>query len=150
MTVNGLKIKLPPPLAQQLREKKVASEKINATVVDALWKLVQKPAIEPRLPGETTEEYWRRIILDMRGGLPPSLDEPFFEDMTLGQYLALSDEQQQALWDKVENEEWEKIEKQYPRGADVKLNAHSPRQKRSTKTAQRTRESRTKYRARRR
>ena len=54
------------------------------------------------------------------GGTAHHLDEPFVDGMTLGEYLALSDEAQQKLWDKWHAEAWEQVEKQYPRGVDVK------------------------------
>jgi hypothetical protein len=110
---------------------------------------VEQPSVPARAPQETTEEYFRRIILDMRGGVPLSPDEPFVDGMTLGQYFALSDEERDALWDKWENEEWEKIEKQYARGIDVRLETYPPRQKRSTQNARRVGERRARYRTRR-
>ena len=43
--MNTLKIAVPPPLAQKLREQEVTEEKIIQTVADALWKLVEQPTI---------------------------------------------------------------------------------------------------------
>ncbi len=148
--MNALIIVVPPPLAEKLRERKVADEKINQTVADALWKPLEQPSIPPRKPNETTNEYLRRIILEMRGGVPLSLDDPFVEGMTLGQYLALSEEEEKALWDKWEAEEWDKIEKQLPRGAEVKPTTYSVGQKRGAKVAQGARETRARYQNRRR
>jgi hypothetical protein len=87
--MDGLTVTIPPPLAQRLREQKVADEKISETAVAALSELVSQPSVPARAPKETTEEYFRRIILEMRGGVPPSPDEPFVDGMTQGQYLAL-------------------------------------------------------------
>jgi hypothetical protein len=44
-------------------------------------------------------------LLDRRGGKPPAPDEPFIGGLTYGEYLALSEEEEAAFWDKLFQEE---------------------------------------------
>jgi len=41
-------------------------------------------------------------VMDALDHKPLSLDDPFFDGLTLGEYLALSDEEESTLWDKWE------------------------------------------------
>jgi hypothetical protein len=50
---------------------------------------------------ESTLAYWRRVLREERGGYQPALDEEFLEGMTYRQYFALSETEQDALWDRV-------------------------------------------------
>lgn len=60
--------------------------------------------VEPLKPPEqllrpSTEflEKLRQEMLEARGGVPPSNEDPFIGGLTVGEYLALSDEEQEEL-----------------------------------------------------
>jgi hypothetical protein len=64
--------------------------------------------VEPLKPPEQSlrpsEEFLARLrqeILEARGGVPPSDEDPFIGRLTVGEYLALSDEEQEKLWDEL-------------------------------------------------
>ena len=40
-------------------------------------------------------------MLEARGAVPPSDEDPFIGGLTVGEYLALSDEEQEKLWDEL-------------------------------------------------
>jgi hypothetical protein len=102
---------VPARVVRDLRERKVSDETIRQTVLKALEDLAERPPRRAPKPGETANEYFRRIILDRRGGVLPSPDEPFAKGMTRAEYLALSDEEEKALWDQWERAEWDKIDR---------------------------------------
>ena len=54
---------------------------------------------------ESAAEYFRRELLARRGGKPPASDEPFIGGLTYGEYLALSEKEEAAFWDKLFTEE---------------------------------------------
>ena len=43
----------------------------------------------------------RQEILEARGGVSLSEEDPFIGGLTVGEYLALSDEEQEKLWDEL-------------------------------------------------
>jgi hypothetical protein len=64
--------------------------------------------VEPRKPPEPTLrpsaeflEQLRQEILEAKGGIPPSDEDPFIGELTVGEYFALSDEEQEELWDEL-------------------------------------------------
>jgi hypothetical protein len=60
-----------------------------------------KPPEQPLRPSEEFLEQLRREILETRGGVPPSDEDLFIGRLTVGEYLALSDEEQEELWDEL-------------------------------------------------
>ena len=55
---------------------------------------------EPLLqPSEKFLAQLRQEILEARGDAPSSDGDPFIGGLTVGEYLALSDEKQEKLWD---------------------------------------------------
>jgi hypothetical protein len=58
-----------------------------------------KPAGIPE--AETAAAYFRRLATEMRGGIAPSPHDQFIEELTYEQYLALSEEEEEALWDRL-------------------------------------------------
>ncbi len=69
-------------------------------------------------------EYFRRELLTRRGGEPPSLDEAFIGGLTYGEYLALSEEEETAFWDRLFTQE--KMEIDDFEEHDVKPDARIP------------------------
>jgi len=86
--------------------------------------------IEPiREMEESAAEYFRRELLARREGKPPASDEPFIGGLTYGEYLALSEEEEDAFWDKLFTEEAMEIDDFEEH--DVRASARVPaRQKR--------------------
>ncbi|HZQ09789.1 MAG TPA: hypothetical protein VFD70_24645 [Anaerolineae bacterium] len=143
--MDDFRIVVPQDVVRRLRAQKISDAKIRRAVMTTLEELAKPTRPKPR-SGETAVEYFRRIILDMSGGKPPALDEAFLKNgMTRGEYLALGEEEEKALWDKWHEEEWSTIEKKYGEGVDVRLKG-SPRQKRRAKDSKGTREKRSNYR----
>lgn len=60
-----------------------------------------KPPEQPLRPSEEFLEQLRQEMLEARGGVPPSDEDPFVGGLTVGEYLALSDEEQEELWDEL-------------------------------------------------
>lgn len=60
-----------------------------------------KPPEQPLRPSAEFLEQLREKILEARGGVPPSDEDPFIGGLTVGEYLALSDEEQEELWDEL-------------------------------------------------
>lgn len=60
-----------------------------------------KPPELPLRPSAEFLEQLRQEILGARGGAPPSDEDPFIGGLTVGEYLALSDEEQEKLWDEL-------------------------------------------------
>lgn len=58
-----------------------------------------KPPEPPLRPSAEFLEQLRQEILEARSGVPPSDKDPFIGGLTVGEYLALSDEEQEKLWD---------------------------------------------------
>ena len=66
----------------------------------------QLQEIEPiREMEDSAAEYFRRELLARRGGKPPASDEPFIGGLTYGEYLALSEEEEDVFWNKLFTEE---------------------------------------------
>ena len=57
-----------------------------------------KPASEWQEETDASE-YFRQLALEMSGGVTPSLQDEFLEELTYEEYFALSDEEEKALWD---------------------------------------------------
>ena len=143
--MGDFRIVVPPHVVRQLSQRKVKNKAIRDSVVKALAELAAEPAEHEAESNADAVEEFRQIVLDLRGGAPPSLDEPFADGLTLGQWLALSDEEQDALWEKWEEKEWKKLEKKYGEGVDVKLEPRAPRQERGAQVSRRARETRARY-----
>jgi hypothetical protein len=60
-----------------------------------------KPPEQPLRPSEEFLEQLRQEILEARDGVPPSDEDPFIGGLTVGEYLGLSDEEQEELWDEL-------------------------------------------------
>jgi len=118
--MSTITIQLPEPLTRRLRENDVPEQTVQTVVVDALQRWldarVKRECVAQPLPaereGEVTEEheYFRRILMEMYGGVSPSDDEPFADGLTRGEYFALSDEERTALWNEWYAEELDKAE----------------------------------------
>ncbi len=143
--MSNIVVALPIRLVERLREGSVTVKMVRAAVINVLAELAKEPPLPARMPAEDLADYVRRVALEKRGGMPPSLDEQFMNGLTLGEWLAMSDGQQQALWNKWEEEEWKKIEKDGRRGLNVILHTRAPRQERRAKIRLRAREDPAKY-----
>jgi len=60
-----------------------------------------KPSEQPLRPSEEFLEQLRQEILKAKGGAPPSDEDLFIGGLTVGEYLALSDEEQERLWNEL-------------------------------------------------
>jgi hypothetical protein len=58
-----------------------------------------KPAGIPE--GETATAYFRRLATGMRGGIAHSPHDEFLGGLTYEEYLALSEEEEEALWNRL-------------------------------------------------
>ncbi len=80
--------------------------------------LVQLVELVPRLREaqrlaeveEEAVEHFRRVLARKRGGTPLALDEPFLGGLTYGEYLALSPQAEDALWERLFAEAEEALE----------------------------------------
>jgi len=115
---DTITIQLPEPLSRRLRENDVPEQAVRTVVIDALQRWLDARMRRERVvpfsaehEGEVPEghEYFRRILIKMHGGVSPSDDELFVEGLTRGEYLALSEEEEKALWDKWFAEELDKV-----------------------------------------
>jgi hypothetical protein len=60
-----------------------------------------KPPEQPLRPSKEFLEQLRQEILEARGRVPPSDEDLFIGRLTVGEYLALSDKEQEELWDEL-------------------------------------------------
>jgi hypothetical protein len=60
-----------------------------------------KPTEQPLRPSKEFLEQLRQEISEARGRVPPSDEDLFIGRLTVGEYLALSDEEQEELWDEL-------------------------------------------------
>jgi hypothetical protein len=60
-----------------------------------------KPPEQPLRPSEEFLAQLRQEILEARGRVPPSDENLFIGGLTVGEYLALSDKEQEELWDEL-------------------------------------------------
>ncbi len=75
-------------------------------------------------------EHVRQAVLSLRGGVPLSPDEEFIGGLTYEQYLTLSEEEEDALWERIFAEE--EVDLTDMEEHDVRPDAYVPaRQKRS-------------------
>jgi hypothetical protein len=148
--MSDLRIQVPARVYDQLQAKKISMITIRQAVLKTLEELAEKPRTRKPKPGETANEYFRRIILERRGGVPPSPDEPFLKGMTRAQYFASSDQERDALWKKWDREAWNEIDREERKRTNGKADKNPSRQKHSASNARRVSESRGKYRAKRR
>ena len=76
--MSDSRIQVPARVYDRLQANKISMTTIRQAVIKTLEELAEQPRTrEPRV-GETTNEYFRRIILEQRGGVPPSPDKLFF------------------------------------------------------------------------
>lgn len=79
----------------------------------------------PELPEDVSAaEYFRGELLVRRGGKSPVHDESFIGGLTYGEYLALSEEEEIAFWNRLFTEEEMEVENFKER--DVKPDARVP------------------------
>ena len=131
--MNELRVKLPSRLVNQLRERKIGDRKIHDAVTGALWHLIHEPPSPPEKPGEKFSDYVVRAAKEMRE------NAPYVGNMTWKEWMALSDEEQEALWNKWHDEASEDID-------EIGDHAHAritdtTRQKRRAKNGESARES---------
>lgn len=101
--MDTLTIRLPESLTRQLREREVAEKTVRESTVEALQRWLDNHFEQEKF-GDL-----KRQIRELCGDTPPSDDEIFVDGMTRGEYLALSEEENKALWDKWYAEELDKI-----------------------------------------
>ena len=70
--MSDFRIVVPANLVQQLEARNISRETIRktvaASVINTLEELAAKPRVPEPKPGETANEYFRRVILERRGG----------------------------------------------------------------------------------
>jgi hypothetical protein len=89
-------------VARIIREMSAEEKGYLVCLVPELRKVEPLKPPEPTLrPSEEFLVQLRREILEARGGVPPSDEDPFIGQLTVGEYLALSDEEQEELWDEL-------------------------------------------------
>lgn len=135
--MSDLRIQVPARVYDRLQANKISLTTIRQAVIKTLEELAEKPHARKPRAGETTNEYFRRIILERRGGVLPSPDEPFLKGMTRAQYFALSDSERDALWKKWDREAWDEIDREERKRTNGKADKNPSRQKRSAPNARR-------------
>ncbi len=89
-------------MARLIREMSAEEKGYLVYLVPELREVEPLKPSEPSLrPSEEFLEQLRQEILEARGGVPPSDEDPFIGGLTVGEYLALSDEEQEELWDEL-------------------------------------------------
>ncbi len=82
---------------------------------------------------EEAIEHFRQVLTHKRDGSPLVLDEPFLGGLTYREYLALSPEEEDALWERLFAEAEEALKGSEEWGeADVRPDARLPTRQRST------------------
>ena len=89
-------------VARIIREMSAEEKRYLVYLVPELREVEPLEPPKPSLrPSEEFLEQLRQEILEARGGVPPSDEDPFIGGLTVGEYLALSDEEQEELWDEL-------------------------------------------------
>lgn len=147
--MSELRIVVPTRLRRKLEQRNFSQASIlkavKKPILDALEALAENAPPSAIKAAGTHREHVRQVILEMRNGVPPALGEPFMGGLTLGQWLALSDSEQEKMWEKWEEKDWKKLERKNDEGVDVKLQPRPTGQERGTKLSLRARESRAPY-----
>jgi len=79
-----------------------------------------KPPEQSLRPSEEFLEQLRQEILEARGGVPPSDDEPFIGGLTRGEFYRLPEEEQEAIWDEV----WAQAEAEVEKSIEADYREH--------------------------
>jgi hypothetical protein len=79
-----------------------------------------KPPEQPLRPSEEFLAQLRQEILEARGGVPPSDDEPFIGGLTRGEFYRLPEEEQKAIWDEV----WAQAEAEVEKSIEADYREH--------------------------
>ena len=95
-----------PPYVQKL------AQVIRRLTPEEMHQLVQLvPELERARAPEAVEEeqqaaaYFRHAAMELTGGTLPSLQDEFLEGLTYEEYFALSEAEQDALWERIFAEE---------------------------------------------
>ena len=89
-------------VARIIREMSAAEKAYLVYLVPELREVEPlKPPEPPLRPSEEFLEQVRQEILEALGWVPPSDEDPFIGELTVGEYLALSDEEQEKPWDEL-------------------------------------------------
>jgi hypothetical protein len=106
--MNKMTIKLKTPLSQRVQNVARVIRMLTREEMAQLVSLVPQlreaqpiPDVEKRL----ASEYFQHEMLAWRNGKPPARDATFIGELTYEEYLALSEEEEIALWDKLFAEE---------------------------------------------
>ena len=84
------------------RRVQVIAEVLRRFSQEELAQLVRLvPALEDTALQQVISTHFRQRMLEMRGGIAPSLEEEFLGGLTYGEYLKLSEEEEKAFWDKL-------------------------------------------------
>jgi hypothetical protein len=75
---------------------------------------------QPLRPSKEFLEQLRQEMLEARGGIPPSDDEPFIGGLTRGEFYRLPEEEQEAIWDKV----WAQAEAEVEKSIEADYREH--------------------------
>jgi hypothetical protein len=79
-----------------------------------------KPPEQPLHPSEEFPDQLRQEMLEARGGVPPSDDEPFIGGLTRGEFYRLPEEEQEAIWDEV----WAQAEAEVEKSIEADYREH--------------------------
>jgi len=84
------------------RRVQVIAEVLRRFSQEELAQLVRLvPALEDTALQQVISTHFRQRMLEMRGGIAPSLEEEFLGGLTYGEYLKLSEEEEKAFWDRI-------------------------------------------------
>jgi hypothetical protein len=75
---------------------------------------------QPLRPSKEFLEQLRQEMLEARGGIPPSDDEPFIGGLTRGEFYRLPEEEQEAIWDEV----WAQAEAEVEKSIEADYREH--------------------------
>ena len=122
MMTEGMKYSISVKRAARIIHEMSAEEKgYLVYLVPELRKVEPlKPPEQPLRPSEEFLAQLRQEILEARGGVPPSDDEPFIGGLTRGEFYHLPEEEQEAVWDEV----WAQAEAKAEKSTEADYREH--------------------------
>lgn len=105
-------------VATVIKQMSAADRQRLLTLVPELQRAAQEEPARTVEEARAAVEQVRTEVLQVLGGKPLSPEEPFLDDLTLGQYLELSDETRARLWD-----EWAEVDLEELEELDVRADA---------------------------
>ena len=95
-------------IEERLLRQAQLGERLQVMVEQGEIRILPARTVPPRLPYSVSVDEAQTVLREVReeaitlyGGQAPPADQPYFGGVTWREYQALSDEERQALWDKL-------------------------------------------------